>query len=417
MVASVIARKVPFHYGWIVVLAGTLTIFSCLGLGRFGLGMLLPSMGADLNLSYTQMGAISTANFIGYLAAVGASPFLIKRLGESRTIVFGLFLVAASMGVVSQGGSYFWIMVFYTLTGFGSGAANVPMMVLVPHWYAKTYRGRAAGFMVIGSGFAIIFSGLFIPAVNEAIGPEGWRTGWATLGGISAVVALINWGLLRDRPEMLGLPLLGQAKEDARAAASGAHRGDAAMSPKRAIIHLGLLYMMFGATYITYGTFIVTSMVEERGFTEAAAGQVWSWIGLFSLLSGPLFGTLSDKLGRRAGLLAVFSVQTCAYTLMALHLDTPSLYLSIGLYGIAVWSIPSIMAAAVGDYVGPEKAATAFSTITFFFAIGQTVGPATAGAMADAMGTFDFSFAAIAVSGVVAILGTLALPKRRPAED
>jgi len=412
VVASFIARKLPFHYGWIVVLAGTLTIFSCLGLGRFGLGMLLPSMGGDLGLSYTQMGAISTANFIGYLAAVGLSPFLIKRLGESKTIVFGLFLVAGSMGVVSQGDGYLWIMVFYTLTGFGSGAANVPMMVLVPHWYAKTYRGRAAGFMVIGSGFAIIFSGLFIPAVNEAIGPEGWRTGWATLGGISAVVALINWGLLRDRPQMLDLALLGEARE-AKAMARGKDKSDPAMSPKRAIVHLGLLYMMFGATYITYGTFIVTSMVEERGFTEAAAGQVWSWIGLFSLASGPLFGTLSDKLGRRAGLLAVFTVQTCAYTLMALHLDTPSLYLSIGLYGIAVWSIPSIMAAAVGDYVGPEKAATAFSTITFFFAIGQTVGPATAGAMADTMGTFDFSFAAIAVSGVIAILGTLALPRRK----
>jgi len=404
---------VPFHYGWVVVFAGTLTIFSCLGLGRFGLGMLLPSMGADLGLTYTQMGAISTANFIGYLAAVGTSPFMIKRLGESKTIVLGLFLVAGSMVVVSQGGSYIWIMAFYTLTGFGSGAANVPMMVLVPHWYAKTYRGRAAGFMVIGSGFAIIFSGLFIPAVNEAIGPEGWRTGWATLGGLSAVVALINWGLLRDRPEILGLPLLGQEKEDAKAAASGKKQGDPTMTPKQAIIHLGLLYMMFGATYITYGTFIVTAMVEERGFTEAAAGQVWSWIGLFSLVSGPLFGTLSDKLGRRAGLLAVFSVQTCAYILVTLHLGSGSLYASIALYGIAVWSIPSIMAAAVGDYVGPEKAAAAFSTITFFFAVGQTVGPATAGALADSMGTFDVSFAVIAMLGMIAIFGTLSLPKRK----
>jgi len=97
LVASIIARRVPFHYGWVVVFAGTLTIFSCLGLGRFGLGMLLPSMGADLGLTYTQMGAISTANFIGYLAAVGASPFMIKRLGESKTIVLGLFLVLWSL--------------------------------------------------------------------------------------------------------------------------------------------------------------------------------------------------------------------------------------------------------------------------------------------------------------------------------
>ena len=106
LVASAIARRVPFHYGWIVVFAGTLTVFSCLGLGRFGLGMLLPSMGADLGLSYTQMGTISTANFIGYLVSVVASPWMIKRFGESRTIVSGLFLVAASMAIISQGDGF-----------------------------------------------------------------------------------------------------------------------------------------------------------------------------------------------------------------------------------------------------------------------------------------------------------------------
>jgi MFS family permease len=66
----------------------------------------------------------------------------------------------------------------------------------------------------------------------------------------------------------------------------------------------------------------------------------------------------------------------------------------------------------VGDFVGPERAATVFSTITFFFAIGQTVGPAMAGALADATGTFDVSFAVIALLGIIAIFGTLGLPKR-----
>jgi len=410
LIASAIARRVPFHYGWIVVFAGTLTVFSCLGLGRFGLGMLLPSMGADLGLSYTQMGTISTANFIGYLVSVVASPWMIKRFGESRTIVFGLFLVAASMAIISQGDGFLWVISFYTLTGFGSGAANVPMMVLVPQWYANKVRGRAAGFMVTGAGFAIIFSGLFIPAVNETLGTEGWRMGWATLGGLSGFAAVTAWALLRDRPASLGLRPLGEVVGEG--GNGNGDQGDPAMSPQRVVVHLGLLYLMFGITYITYGTFIVTAMVEERGFSEMAAGQVWSWIGALSLLSGPLFGTLSDKLGRRTGLLAVFAVQTVAYILVALHLGTGSLYASIMLYGLAAWSIPSIMAAAVGDFVGPERAATVFSTITFFFAIGQTVGPAMAGALADATGTFDVSFAVIALLGIIAIFGTLGLPKR-----
>ncbi|MCK5194760.1 MAG: MFS transporter, partial [Desulfobulbaceae bacterium] len=47
------------HYGWYVIAAGTLSIFAGLGLGRFALGMLLPSMGEALHLSYSEMGLIS----------------------------------------------------------------------------------------------------------------------------------------------------------------------------------------------------------------------------------------------------------------------------------------------------------------------------------------------------------------------
>ena len=39
-------------------------------------------------------------------------------------------------------------------------------------------------------------------------------------------------------------------------------------------------------------------------------------------------------------------------------------------------------------------------------------GPAMAGALADATGTFDVSFAVIALLGIIAIFGTLGLPKR-----
>ena len=44
------------HYGWVIVLTGGLTVFSCLGLTRFAYSMLLPSMGRTLRLRYDQMG-------------------------------------------------------------------------------------------------------------------------------------------------------------------------------------------------------------------------------------------------------------------------------------------------------------------------------------------------------------------------
>ncbi|MEW6602902.1 MAG: MFS transporter, partial [Nitrospirota bacterium] len=180
---------------------------------------------------------------------------------------------------------------------------------------------------------------------------------------------------------------------------------------KGVIYHLGTIYFLFGCTYVIYATFIVITLVKERGFPEAVAGNFWSWVGLLSLVSGPVFGTLSDKLGRKTGLIVVFFLQMLAYLLVATKLPGVFLYLSIGFYGIAAWSIPSIMAAAVGDYVGAQKAGQAFGLVTFIFGFGQIIGPAVAGILAERTGSFSGSFYMAAVFAGTAIVLTAFLKK------
>ncbi|HEY6005273.1 MAG TPA: MFS transporter, partial [Anaeromyxobacter sp.] len=132
--------------------------------------------------------------------------------------------------------------------------------------------------------------------------------------------------------------------------------------------------------------------------------------------SGPVFGTLSDRIGRRWGLALVFAVQAAAYALAAANLPVAFLYLSIGFFGVAAWSIPTIMIAAVSDHVGPERALGAFGVITFFFGVGQVAGPAMAGILADRTGSFSSSFAMAAALAVVAIaVSALLRPPHRAA--
>ena len=379
------------HYGWYVVAAGTLCIFACLGFGRFALGMLLPAMGESLSLTYSQMGLISTANFIGYLVAVLCCGYISTRTGSRLLIFLALLLVAVSMLLVSRAGSFITVAVIYTLTGMGSGAANVPMMALIASWFSATQRGKAAGFVVIGSGFAILLSGKLIPYLNRIGEPDGWRISWLVLGVIVLFISIICFAVIRDTPEEIGLRPFGSTDKSRFSAKAGFIEKTVSVT-KKDIYHLGAIYFLFGFTYVIYATFIVTTLVQERGFSEATAGNFWSWVGFLSLFSGPVFGTLSDKLGRKAGLIMVFIIQMVAYLLVALSLPVRFLYLSIGCYGIVAWSIPSIMAALVGDYVGPQKTARVFGFITFIFAIGQIIGPAIAGFLAERYGSFSSSF-------------------------
>ncbi len=393
------------HYGWYVVAAGTLCIFASLGFGRFALGMLLPAMAESLNLTYSQMGLISTSNFIGYLVAVLLCGQINSKTGSRVLISCALLLVAVSMLLVSRADSFATVAVIYTLTGMGSGASNVPMMALVASWFGTRQRGKAAGFVVIGSGFAILLSGKMIPYLNQLGGSDGWRISWLVLGIIVLIITIICFAVIRNTPAELGLEPVDS--KSGRPDTTPDFTKEAAPATKKDIYHLGAIYFLFGFTYVIYATFIVTTLVQERGFSESVAGNFWSWVGFLSIFSGPVFGTLSDKLGRKTGLILVFSIQMCAYLLVAFTLPIKFLYLSIGCYGIVAWSIPSIMTALVGDYVGPQRTARVFGFITFIFALGQIAGPAIAGFLAEKSGSFSSSFMMAALfAGLAVFLST-----------
>lgn len=378
------------HYGWIIALTGIAVLFSCLGLGRFSLGMLLPSMGISLDLSYSQMGFVGTGNFVGYMISVILAGIIARAIGARWTISIGLVLVGGSMVRISRAMGFLEVMVLYAVTGIWSGLANVPMMGLVSHWFFKSNRGRAAGTMLSGNGIAIVFTGLFIPWVNVSMGAEGWRTSWLTLGAISLVISAVAAFFLRNEPREKGLIPLGEAEAVPVTSESDSKKEQ--NSNKWTMVHLGCIFALFGATYVVYATFIVTAMINERGFGENTAGTFWAVVGGLSILSGPLFGWLSDRLGRKIGMMLVYTLFTISYALVAANLPNLFLYASIGIFGLVVWSIPTIMSVAVGDYTGPVRAVKALGFITLFFGIGQITGPAVAGLLADITGTFSMAF-------------------------
>lgn len=406
-----------FHYAWIIVITGTIVIMACLGFGRFALGMLLPSMASSLKLSYAQIGYISTGNFIGYLAAVLLCAPIAKKIGSRRLIVIALAIIAVSMALISRAQGFVSVLLLYLITGIGSGAANVPMMGLITAWFDRAIRGRAAGFVVIGSGFAIIISGKLIPFVNGHVGPEGWRANWMILAGAVASIAALAYLILRNTPEEKGLGPLGSVDRVVAAVPPATGPGRENIYRNKTLYLLGAIYFLFGYTYVIYATFIVTTLVNERGFSESVAGNFWAWVGFLSLFSGPVFGTLSDRIGRKAGLMLVFLLQMLAYLMVAANLPPLFLYLSIGFYGIVAWSIPSIMVAAVSEYVGAEKALAAFGFITFIFGLGQITGPSIAGMLAENTGSFSSSFGMAAALAAAAIVLTAFLRKPHHGES
>lgn len=390
-------------YRPVIVLAGILGLFASLGLGRFALGMMLPAMGEALTLTYSQMGVISTVNFCGYLGAVLLCGVISAQLGARLLVSFALLLVGLSMVLIGFTSNYLVLLLLYFLTGVGSALSNVPIMGLIATWFESRSRGRVAGLCVMGNGIGILITGKYVPVFNGMAG--GWRVSWVVLGLLAIVVAMVCYFLIRNRP------LDGNSEQSAKTKST---RGNVQnkLTGHGIFYHCAAIYFFFGFTYVIYITFFVTALVQDYGLSEQAAGSLWSWVGLLSLVSGPLFGYLSDRYGRKAGLVIVFSIQTTAYLLASLELSIVSVYLSLGLFGIVLWSVPTIIAALVGDCAGPERVAAVFGFVTFAFGIGQVAGPVCAGALAEYTGSFASSFLLSAIFAGIALLLSLLLPEK-----
>lgn len=414
MIDIAITRRV--HYAWVVLAASVATVFAALGLARFGYTMILPEMRQGLQFSYTQMGALATGNFVGYLVFALLGGYLASRFGPRVVITFSLLFAGAAMLLTGMASGFAVALAGRTLTGLGSGGSNVPVMGLISAWFGRRLRGMAAGIAVGGSGIGMVATGWLVPRIMAGFPDSGWRISWYVLGSIVVLLGVAAWLLLRDRPAALGLRALGDDGPVESRSVQSVERQERipvrALYTSPLLAQLGLIYAAFGFSYIIYATFFAAYLTEERGLSPTQAGAMWSLVGVLAIFCGFMWGSLSDRIGRRVGLALVFALEGIAILLMALWTAPVGYLVSAFLFGSTALAIPAIMAAACGDFVGPRLAPAALGAITLVFGIGQSVGPSVGGWLADQSGSFAAAFVVAAVAALLGSAGAAALRRQ-----
>jgi MFS family permease len=148
------------------------------------------------------------------------------------------------------------------------------------------------------------------------------------------------------------------------------------------------------------------------GWTNSEAGRLFTFLGFLSIFCGLLWGGISDVIGRKGGTALAYVALAISYGIFALFRSPGAFYVSAVFFGLTAWAIPTIMAAAAGDYVGPRLAPAGLGFITVFFGIGQAIGPYVGGLFADMTGSFTLSFIIASGVSITGVVGSLTL--RRP---
>lgn len=329
------------------------------------------ALGADLHYTNTQLGLLGTLLYITY----GVGKFVNGVLGDhanSRTfLVAGLVLSAACNLGFGLSSSLLGLALFWGLNGWFQSMGFPPCARLLASWYSSSERGAVWGVWNISHQIGGMAIALFTGAM---VAPLGWRACFYLPAAFCIALALFLWERLPDTPASLGLPSIGQYRDDAWREADGRLLSDEPESMRtilftRVLANRGvwLVSVMNLFVYLVRsGAFdwAPKYLIEVKHTPAALAGVITSSFELLGIPGSLLAGVISDRVfhGRRAPVCALFMLATAA-GLCLFYLVPPGHpvldAVTLSLVGFAVYGPQFLVGVLAVDLASPKAAATA----------------------------------------------------------
>lgn len=150
---------------------------------------------------------------------------------------------------------------------------------------------------------------------------------------------------------------------------------------------------------------ILPYFVEHFGAPEVVVGLLFSTYALCQLIGGPIWGNVSDRIGRKAVLIISQIGATAGWVMLAFAPNIAVVFIARIVEGLAGGNI-SVTQAYVADRVEPEHRARAFGYVGASFSAGLVIGPAAGGWL---LGKYGYSTPFLLAAGlqVLTILATI----------
>jgi MFS family permease len=184
-----------------------------MSMGAVNFGLFIGPMSTDLGINRTMFGLATTVRTIGSGISAPFIGRLLDRRGARLALALaGLFLGLALIGLsrVSATWQMVALMGLIGLIGM-QGGLSLYSQVPISHWFVRK-RGKALSLTFVGGPLALLAT---LPLTAVMIEQLGWRTTWLVLGVVGGtIVSTIGVGLIRRRPEDMGLHPDGDVPED-----------------------------------------------------------------------------------------------------------------------------------------------------------------------------------------------------------
>ena len=345
------------------------------GIKHFGQGALLimiPSIRATLGLSDVAIGGISSAQSISSgIANIPAGILTDMFRKKVAWILFAsMIMVGSGYLLISISPVYWVLLVGVVIVGFGTSMWHAPAFGTLAARYPRR-RGFAMAAHLTGAQVGNTTSPLIVGFLLA-----GTIGSWVVFGGIEWrwLAAFISVPMI-----LTALVVVSRFKtagaESTGSVTLGAYFASAKrLLSNRGVLGMALLGAMRGAVHNSFQVFLVIYMREELGYSNTYVGVHIALITMAGIISTPIMGNLSDRVGRRP---VISFAMTAMTVLLFLFLQFDSgipMMILIAVLGLFFFSVMPIINAAAMDMIdkGSEGSGTAL-----MFAGGSIVGSLT----------------------------------------
>lgn len=387
-------RRVPFYYGWVVVVAGTLGAIASVPGQTAGVSVFTDDLISTTGLTRLQLA-------IAYLIGTGTSGTLLGAGGRaidrygSRVVAFGatvgLALTLTGLSFVGSMSTAVALVVmsigFGCLRFSGQGLLTLASRTMVAQWFDRR-RGVVTALSSACVSFAFAASPALLLALIDA---NGFRTAWRIMAvALVAVVGTVIFVFYRVSPEAAGIEIDGRgrtqipdaAAHDAAAAPVAkvviGSDGDATRSQALRDVRFWALTIPVAAMSST-GTAITFHIVDlgaELGMTDDEIVRIFVPIAFVSVPITLLTGWLTDRATPLLIAAAMAAAQLVMYPMVGFLDTTWGAVAAIITWGISQGCFSSLTSAAMPKVFGRRHLGAISGAQMSAMVIGSAIGPA-----------------------------------------
>ena len=269
---------------------------------RVAPGVMTAELMGDFNLTAAAMGNLSAFYFYSYVAMQIPTGLLADSWGPRRLLTAGALVAGVGSLSFALSDGMLWACTGRLLIGGSVAVAFVAMMKLSSHWMAPRHFALASGMALFLGIIGAVFAGMPLRLLVVAY---DWRSVMLVSSIFPFVVAALIWIVVRDDPSERGY-LSYAPKVTVDAPRTGIISGLRQVLGYR---NTWLLFVAPGAlagSVLTFaGLWGVPFLTTHYGMSAPKAAAICSALLISWAVGGPVFGSLSDRVGRRKPLYVI----------------------------------------------------------------------------------------------------------------